>query len=156
MRGNPTVIKNFQDALPLEAHLNLQYRMNARLLRFDGLKKLGNKFTGFADDAHSWLKAVTNQLLFLSGDGTGSPYQPAPVGQPGSVTAIITDSLAMVVQICDLYETNVVTASAAKDDLSRNLWEHLIKWHRDHQQWFEKQLRLIATLTEKDYIAEKL
>jgi len=54
------------------------------------------------------------------------------------------------------YEASVKIATTALDDTTRNLFEHLLKWHQKHVAWLEIQLRLIANLGEKEYIAEKL
>jgi len=154
MQGNPNVIQALRAALPLEAHLNLQYRMNARLLRFQGIKKAACKFSQFADDAHSWLKCVTDQLLFLSdeaGDATAA-YQIDPVANPLSVTELLEGALDLEMAICRKYEENIQTAMGALDDETRNKFEHLIKWHHDHVRWIEKKIRNVMEYGEAEVI----
>ena len=156
MQGNPQVIANFRQALPLEAQLNIQYRMDLQLIKFLGAKKLAGKFHKFGDDAHDWMKAVTKQILFLTGDRATEGYQMGPIVEPPTLTALFEDSLSREARICDLYETFIPVAMNALDDQSRNLWEHLIKWHRTHQLWLEQQLAIITALNEREYLAEKL
>lgn len=157
MKGNATVLSNFKAAIPLEATFNLQCRMNKRVLDYLGVKKLKGKMNEFGDDGHRFLKRVTKQFFFLSGDGpVDASYQPGAIGTPPSITAMFDSLLAMEISICAEYEQHVEVARLAMDDKSRNLWEHLIKWHRGHQDWLEKQLRVIQGLGEDEYIAENI
>lgn len=153
MKGNLDVIKGLQAAAAQEAHLNLQYRLNARSLKFMGLKKLTCKMKTFGDGAHCFLKKVTDRILFLEGD---PGYDAAPVVEQTSVTALLQNALALEMAIVAPYEQNIQTAMKALDDTTRNLFEHLLKWHQEHIGWLEQQLRLIDGLGEAEYMAEKL
>jgi bacterioferritin (cytochrome b1) len=153
VNSNDSVLTSLRAALPGEATLNLQYRMNTRVLKMMGVKKTADKMSDYADDAHQFLKKLSKQLLNLGGS---SDYSPRAITQPATLTAMLTQAVADEKTICDAYERNIQVAVKALDDMTRNLWEHLIKWHRGHQFWLERQLRLIAELTEKDYIEEKL
>lgn len=155
MNGNPAVVKLLQAAIPGEAHLNLQYRMNARLLKFEGISKASKTFSKFAGDQHDFLKAVTDQLLFLSDDPASkatAAYQPAGIAEPKSITELLESSLGFENAICAQYEQGIPVATAARDDETRNLFEHLIKWHHDHVRWLEKKLRNIAKYGEDQIV----
>ena len=157
MTGNPAVIATFQAALPLESHLNLQYRMDQKILKFMGLKKLACKLHEFGDAAHLALAQITDQLLFLTGDQVGGDGYSVPmINQPKTVTDMFTQALAMQVAICMAQEDAVVVAMEQKDDASRNVIKHILKQYRLIQGWMEQQLRLISMLGEAEYIAEKL
>lgn len=153
MKGNLDVIKALQTAAAQEAHLNLQYRLNARSLKFMGLKKLTCKMKKFGDGAHCFLKQLTDRTLFLEGD---PGYDVAPVVEQTSVTDLLKNALALEMAIVQPYERNVQTAMKALDDTTRNLFEHLLKYHQHHVGWLEQQLRLIDGLGEAEYMAEKL
>jgi bacterioferritin len=153
MKGNVDVIKSLQAAAALEAHLNLQYRLNARSLKFMGLKKLTCKMKKFGDGAHCFLKKVTDRVLFLGGDPS---YDVAPIVEQTSVTALLQNALALEMAIVEPYEQNIQTAMKALDDTTRNLFEHLLKWHQEQIGWLEQQMRLIEGLGETAYMAEKL
>jgi bacterioferritin (cytochrome b1) len=156
MQGNPKVIDGFMKALTFESQLNMQYRFDWHQLKFLGAKKTAKHFKKFGDDAHDWMKAVTNQLLFLSGTKALGSYDVGKVVEADGLTAVFADALRREVMICDAYERNIPIAMEALDDMSRNLWEHLIKWHRGHQLWLERELNLITVLTETGYLQEKL
>ena len=64
MTGNPAVIQTLMFAASAEARLNMQYRLDERWLKFAGVKKTAAKLKDFGDDAHCYMKQVTNRLLF--------------------------------------------------------------------------------------------
>lgn len=153
MKGNPEVLASLKAAMAAEAHLNLQYRLDARSLRFIGVKKTAKHINKFGDDAHDFLKCVTDRTLFLAGDPS---YGIAPVVEQKTVTALLQNELALEAAIVAPYETAVQTAQKALDDTTRNLFEHLLKWHEQNMLWLQTQVNLIANIGEGEYIAEKL
>ena len=153
MIGNPQVLATLTAAMAREAHLNLQYRLDARLLRFLGVKKTARKVYKLGDDAHDFLKAVTDRLLFLNGDPS---YGIAAVTEQKTVTALLQNEMALEAAIVAPYEQAVQVAQNALDDTTRNLFEHLLKWHEQNMLWINTQLTLIANIGEAEYIAEKL
>lgn len=153
MKGNLDVIKALQAAAAQEAHLNLQSRLDARSLKFMGVKKLACKVKKIGDNSHCYLKKVTDRILFLGGDPS---YEIAEVAEQKSVTDLLKNTLALEMAIVEPYEQNIQTAMKALDDTTRNLFEHLLKWHEAEVGWIEQQLRLIDGLGEAEYMAEKL
>lgn len=158
MQGNPSVIKTLQAAMPAEAHLNLQYRMDQRLAHFMGYKKIAKDFEQFGDDAHTFLKKVSKQLLWLSGDGDvpTAEYAISKITEPGSIPDMCEAAQALETGICEAYEKAIQVCVAALDDETRNLYEHLIKWHHHHLRWLEKQARLVEDLGLAQFLAEQL
>ena len=154
MTGNPEVIKALQAALALEAHLNIQYRHDWRIVKFMGVKKVAKKLKGLGTGAHCFMKKVADRILFLGGD---TNYTVGEIVDQRSLTAILQNELALEMAIVQPYEAAVQTAMKAFDDTTRNLFEHLLKWHQEQIGWLEQQLRLIETVGgEAEYIAEKL
>jgi len=153
MKGSPEVIAGLRAAAALEAHLNLQSRLDARTLSYMGVKKVVKKLKWIGDDAHCFLKKVVDRALFLGGDPS---YDVAPVSEQAGLTAMLNNTLALEMAIVAPYEQQVQVCMKALDDASRNLYEHLLKWHQKHVGWLEQQLRLIDAIGEEEYIAEKL
>ncbi len=154
MKGSPEVIKTLQAALAQEAHLNVQYRHDWRIVKFMGVKKVACKIKDLGDDAHCFMKKVADQVLFLGG---GTSYSMGPITDQPSLTAVFENQLKLEMAIIEPYEQAVQTAMQALDDTTRNLFEHLLKWHQEHVGWLEQQLQLIQTVGgEAEYIAEKL
>ena len=154
MTGNPQVIATLQSALAAEARLNIQYRHDWRLVKFMGVRKVSCKLHGMGSDAHEWMKKIYDRILFLGGD---IGYTMGPITDQLTLTAIFQNELALEMAIVAPYEQNIQTAMAAFDDATRNLYEHLLKWHQKHIGWLEQQLRLIQIVGgEDEYIAEKM
>jgi bacterioferritin len=152
MKGSPEVITLLNEAIGLEATLNEQYRLNARSLKYLGLKKSKCKFESFGDDTSNWRRDLSDMVYFY--DGTPQ-YQVASPQERSSVEDIFRSIHDAEVSVCDTYEQNIQTAMRAFDDETRNLFEHLIKWHHAHIAWLERQMRLIGTIGVSDYIAER-
>ena len=157
MKGSPEVVKVLQAALAAESHLNLQYRLDRESLKHAGIKRAGAKVKKFAHEAHGFRSAVNKQLLFLAGDQAGAAtYSVAPVIEQATVAALFDNELKLNMTICATYEQNIQVAVQALDDETRNLFEHLIKWHHDHVRWIEQQIRLIGSLGEGSYITTQV
>jgi bacterioferritin len=153
MKSSPEVIKVLEAGADAEARLNLQCRLDQRSLKFMGLKKLAGKARHFGDDAHFFLKKLTDRILLLG----GSPaYNAGEILEQSTVTALFQNELALETGIVAPYEEAVQVAMKALDDASRNLFEHLLKWHEAHIGWLECQLRLIEGMGEATYISTKL
>lgn len=154
MKGSPEVIKALQAALAQEAHLNIQYRHDWRIVKFKGVKKVACKIKELGTGAHCFMKKVADRTLFLGGD---TNYTLAPITDQASLTAIFQNELKLEMAIVEPYEQAVQTAMKALDDTTRNLFEHLLKWHQQHIGWLEQQLQVIEDVGgEGEYIAEKL
>lgn len=161
--GSAEVIKGLQAAIASEAHLNEQYRSDHDSLKHAGVKKAAAKVKDFAHAAHLWRSAVRKRLLFLTSDDKGvqagvTAFSMPAVADPPTITALFEGELAENKAICAQYEKNIETARAAFDDKTRNLYEHLVKWHQQHVDWIEKQLRAIAGYAngESDYRATQV
>jgi bacterioferritin len=156
MQGSPEVLAALQFAISAEAHLNAQYRLDWRSVKFMGAKKIAKKLHKFGDDAHDWVKKATDRLLFLEGTPDYTMTRVSEAEGETPLTATFTVELGLEMAIVGPYEEAIQTAMKALDDTTRNLFEHLIKFHQLHIAWLETQLRLIGTMGEPDYVAEKL
>src|SRR5208337_1943895 len=76
-----------------------------------------------------FLGMVEDRVLFLEGSVA---YAPAPVLDSASVTAMLQRELGLEMGIVEPYERAVGIAQQALDDTTRNLFEHLLKWHQEH------------------------
>jgi len=141
MKGNPEVVAVLQSALALEATIHLQYGTDARCLREVGLKKNAKKAADFGGDSGKFLGMVEDRVLFLEGSVA---YAPAPVLDSASVTAMLQRELGLEMAIVAPYESAVVVAQQALDDTTRNLFEHLLKWHQEHVDHLERELLFLG------------
>lgn len=154
MNGNAKVIAALQAALALEAHLNIQYRHDWRVIKFQGVKKVASGVKDLGCAAHRFMKKVADRILYLGG---GTSYTVGAITDQQTLTEILQNELSLEMAIVAPYEQAVQTSMQALDDTTRNLFEHLLKWHQQNIAWLEQQIRLIETLGgEAEYIAEKL
>ena len=153
MTGSPSVITALKMAQNLEAGLSLQYGLNASCLSDMGVKKLAKRVDKYSENSEEYLEKVTERVLFLDGDPS---FTVADIKAQTSVTDLLQYSLNAEMAIVNLYESYIQTCVAARDDGTRNLFEHLIKWHQKNVDWLEEQLDLIAGLSEEVFIAQKI
>lgn len=153
MIGNPQVLAALQQAAAREAHLNLQYRQDWRSVKFMGARKVAKQLDAFGHDAHRFLKKLTDRILFLEGK---PGYSIPAVTEQANFTDLLKNELALEIAIVQPYEDAVALATEARDDTTRNLFEHLLKWHEEHVGWLEQQINLVAQMGVNEYIAEKL
>lgn len=153
MTGSPAVIASLRAAQDLEATLSLQYGLDASCLEDMGLKKLAKRADRYSDEAEDYLDKITDRILFLEGDPS---FNSANIKAQLSITDLLRNELDMEMLIVDPYEGSIQIAVAARDDTTRNLFEHLLKWHQKHIDWIEEQLTLIDALGEVVFIAQKI
>lgn len=154
MKGNPAVIQALQSAVSMETSLQLQYHLDKRDLRYQSLKKMASKFSSFGEDGEFYAKEITDRIFFLGGD---PQYASAMAQTRASVTEILQKALDAEIAIVTAYNDFAILAMNAKDDNSRNLIEHWVKWHEDnHIDWLERQLAQIEDLGEVEYVKIQL
>ena len=155
MKGSPEVIATLQAGLAAEAHLNIQCRQYQRSLKYMGLKKVAKRVKRIGDHAHCYQKCLSKRALLLG--GTIGLSMPSIEDGDRSLTKVLQNLLDLNLAIVEPYEKAVQVAMDAMDDTSRNLFEHLLKWHQnDDVCWLEQQLELIKSLGESDYITTKI
>lgn len=153
MKGNKKVIDSLVASAPMEAQLAAQYHLDAQSVHHDGLKDIAHKLAKFGEDAEDYLKEIVCAILCFDGKPA---YSAGSVETRESITAVFQKALDAEMAISTAYNDYAVTAMEARDDDTRNKFEHLIKWHDQHACWLEKQLRQIAYLSEKDYVSEHI
>ena len=153
MKGNKDVIAGLQAALALEATIQLQYQADARMLKAMGLKSLASKAAEYSTDSAAFLQKLMKRLLLFR-ESIG--YLSEAVEDRTDVTELLAGELDLEMAIVDPYEQNVQVAQKAYDDTTRNLYEHLLKWHQEHVKWIEREQALLETLGSSDYIASRI
>lgn len=154
MKGNSDVIGTLQEAASMELALAVQYMLDKRDLKYQSLKCLSSKFACFGKDSESYLKEITDRIFFL---GSDPEYAPAGAQTRESVADILGKALEAETALVAAYNEWAILAAEAKDDNTRNKFEHWIKWHEDeHIDWLERQLAQISEIGLSAYIALQL
>lgn len=154
MKGDPKVLEALERAAAHELAAAVQYRLNERDLRYQGLKTLARKFCKFGGNSEDYLEEITDRILLLGGDPA---YAAARATTASSLTETLQKALDAETAMVSDYNLSVALAVAAGDDNTRNKFEHWIKWHEDGQiDWLERQLAQIRSLGESEYIKIQL
>ena len=142
MKADATAVKNLQAAAGLEAALKNM-----------GLKKVAKMLDHCGDNCSGYLEKIISRLLFFE---TAPSYDGGKASERGGLTEILQGCLAGCTSIVAQYQQFCKQAWDVLDDGTRNLYEHLIKWHEDDIDKLERELSLIQELTEKEYIAARI
>jgi bacterioferritin len=153
MKGNPDVVDNLQAILAAEYHLNLQYRMDTKSLKFMGVPKVASKMSKYADRCHQFYQSVTNRLLVL---GASPSAEVGTIEEQDTLTKLLEEARDEENGLCKLGIAGIQTAVKAGDETTAEKLRHIEERHEKHVAWIEQQLTLIKNLGESDYIAEML
>ena len=163
MKGDPKVIADLQKFLAMEIQLSAQYALDARTLRDLGLKSLGKRICNFGDDCEDYVKKLSKRLLFF---GVKPEYSLTLTVQTNdNLTGMFQAALDAEAEIVAAYNDAAIVAMNAKDDNTRNLFEHLIKFHEmnhsgktggAHIDWLQRKLAQIAEYGEKEFRLEHI
>ena len=161
MKGDPKVIAALQAAIPMELALSAQYKLDARNLKHLGLKKLGCKLAYFAKDCDRFVGKLADRLLYF--DVAPQYSVTLNANTADGLTAMFQAACDAEAELVTAYNESALAAMNAKDDNTRNLFEHLIKFHEQnhtgekggaHIEWLEEKLAQIALYGEKEFRLE--
>ncbi len=153
MKGDPKVIKGLQAALSFEATLQLQYQADVRMLKAMDLNSLAARSSDYAGETHGFLDKLMKRLIFF---GQSVAYSPDPVEDRSDVAALLAGELQLEMAVIEPYEQQVEVARLAYDDTTRNLYEHLLKWHQQHVEKLEREQSLLDKLGEQEYVSARI
>ena len=105
--GDADVISALQAAIQAEGHLNLQYRMDWRVVKNLGVKKVAKVLREYGHDTHKWLRYVTDRCLFLGGS---TDYEVGRVVEGDSLSGILKAELELEMAVVRPYEQAIQTA----------------------------------------------
>lgn len=146
-------IKNLLASASCESSLAAHSAHAAILIHHYGLKSIASKLKGYSKDFLGWRKEFLKRALQLGGK-TRFETEPAEAHET-IVTAIqhLHDSVKAKV---DEFNEYAVQAMHAKDDTSRNMWEHALKDHEDKLDKLARLLNQVSTLGEKSVLLQHI
>lgn len=153
MKGDKKVIAGLQAALALEATLQLQYHADARMLKAMGLKSLAHTASDYGEETEGFLDKLMKRLVLFQ---SSIAFSPDAVEDRSDVAELLAGEMALEMGIVDPYEQQVEVARLAYDDTTRNLYEHLLKWHQGHIATLEREQALLEKLGEQEYVSARI
>jgi bacterioferritin len=144
MRGDTTVIEYLNKALRSELTSINQYWLHYRLLENWGYRDLARKWRKESIEEMEHADKVVSRIIFLDGFPNMQVLDPLRIGQ--NVKEVLDCDLATEMSARALYEEAATYCHGAKDYVSRDLFEHLMKDEEEHIDFLETQLTLVSQL----------
>ncbi len=106
--------------------------------------KLGSKLKTIAIQEMKHAEKLAERILYLKGEPTSKPDGVAKKGQ--KIPEMLTTNIGLEAQAIKMYNDASVVCAAEKDQISKEVFEELLKDEEEHLNYFEN---------EKDHV-EKL
>jgi bacterioferritin len=144
MRGDTTVIEYLNKALRSELAAINQYWLHYRLLDNWGYRDLAKKWRKESIEEMEHADKIIQRIIFLDGFPNLQVLDPLRIGQ--TVKEVLDCDLAAEISARALYEEAATYCHGARDYVSRDLFEGLMKDEEEHIDFLETQLSLVANL----------
>jgi bacterioferritin len=144
MRGDPTVVEYLNRALRSELTSINQYWLHYRLLENWGYRDLAKKWRKESIEEMEHADKLVHRIIFLDGFPNLQVLDPLRIGQ--NVREVLDCDLATEIAARALYEEAATYCHGAKDYVSRDLFEDLMKDEEKHIDFLETQLNLVNDL----------
>jgi bacterioferritin len=144
MQGDPKVIDYLNNGLRHELTAVNQYWLHYRIMANWGLMELAKVWRKESIEEMHHADKFTDRILFLEGFPNMQVLDPLRIGQ--NIKEIIECDLAAEHSARSLYQEAATYCHGAKDYVSRDLFESLMKDEEHHIDFLETQLDLIKRI----------
>ncbi len=129
------VIDLLNEARARELTAISQYMAHHYELEDQDFGKLGAKFKEIAIQEMKHAEKLAERILFLKGEPTSKPDGVAQKGQ--SIEEMLKTNMGLEEQAIKMYNEASTICSAEKDQVSKELFEELLKDEEEHFNYFE-------------------
>jgi bacterioferritin len=112
-----------------------QYMSQHYELEDSDFGKLASKFKEIAIAEMKHAEKLAERILFLKGEPTSKPDALAKKGQ--QIPQMLTTNMALEVGAMKMYNEAAMVCAAEKDQISKELFEELLKDEESHFNYFE-------------------
>ncbi len=154
MKGNEKVIASLNEALAEELLAINQYFLHAEMCENWHYDRLSDHIRKQSIDEMKHAEALIERILFL--DATPDMTRPMKLAVGANVREQIQSDLALEIQAVELYNRAIRVAVEAADNVSRELFEKLLKNEEEHVDWLEAQLHQISEVGYERYLAQQV
>ncbi len=144
MKGDPKVIDYLNKALRHELTAVNQYWLHFRLLENWGLKDLAKKWRAESIEEMQHADKLIDRIIFLDGFPNMQVLDPLHIGQ--NVQEVLDCDLKAEYSARTLYEEAATHCHSAKDYVSRDIFEKLMKDEESHIDFLETQIDLVKRI----------
>jgi len=144
MKGDPKVIEFLNKALRSELTAVSQFWLHYRMLENWGLKDLAKKWRKESIEEMEHADKLIDRIIFLDGFPNLQVLDPLHIGQ--NVKEVLDCDLKAEYSARELYEKAATHCHSAKDYVSRDLFESLMKDEEGHIDFLETQIDLVKKI----------
>jgi bacterioferritin len=154
MKGHPKVIAALNEALHEELVAISQYFLHAEMCENWHYMKLAGFIKKQSIDEMRHAEKIIERILFLDGIPNMSDGLKLAIG--GTVKEQLASDLKLEISAVEMYNKAIETARAAGDNVSRELFEFLLKDEEMHVDWLEAQMHQIKELGYERYLTQQI
>jgi bacterioferritin len=129
------VIDLLNAARSRELHAISQYMVQHYELEDQDFGKLASKFKEVGIQEMKHAEKLAERILFLEGEPTSKPDAVAKKGQ--TIIEMLKTNIALESAAMKMYNDAAVVCAAEKDQISKEIFEELLKDEEEHFNYFE-------------------
>ena len=149
MKGDPRVIELLNDALRHELTAASQFWLHYRLLANWGFGAMAKKWRRESIEEMEHADTLIDRIIFLEGAPNLQKLDPLMIGD--TVREVLDADLKAEYRARALYREARDVAEAARDYVSKDLFEALMDDEEGHIEFLETQIDLFDRIGEADY-----
>jgi bacterioferritin len=154
MKGSDKVIELLNEVLTAELTAINQYFIHAKMCSNWGYKRLGKKIFDESIDEMKHADKLIERILFLEGVPNVQRYWKVNVGE--TVREQFELDLKLEYDAIARLRDGIATCRSEKDEVTRDMFEHILESEEEHTDWLETQLELIKQVGEQNYLAQQI
>jgi len=154
MKGNEKVIAKLNEALKEELTAINQYFLHAEMCENWHYDKLGDHIRKESIDEMRHAEALIERILFL--DSTPKMTEPMTLAVGTNVKNQLESDLKLETEAVALYNSAIDVSRQEGDNVSRELFERILKEEEQHVDWLEAQLHQIRELGYERYLTQQI
>lgn len=129
------VIDLLNAARSRELHAIAQYMAQHYELEDQDYGKLASKFKEIAIQEMKHAEKLAERILFLKGEPTSKPDDTPKKGQ--TIVQMLETDMGLEANAMKMYNEAAVVCAAEKDQISKEIFEELLKDEEEHYTYFE-------------------
>ena len=154
MKGDPNIIKLLNDQLTNELTAINQYFLHARMYKHWGLEKLGKKEYEESIGEMKHADMLIDRILMLEGLPNLQALHKLMIGE--NTPEMLDCDLQMEKISQQTLKDGVAASEAARDYVSREIFQKILDDTEEHIDWIETQKDLIDKIGLQNYLQSQM